>query len=183
MRSAPARRRSSLNGRRRARHQQRKYPVVIPVARSGAVESGETSYRPSSGGQGEWCCRQQGSALFAELNSPGGVECCDVAAGGAYPEGEGLPPRFEGRVLDGDRERSFLNRAESGFSEELGEMTFARSGEVRLSFAVTIELACRVPKEPRVVLRRRNGPRRRRPQLPLGGSPGPSHANPRRGHS
>ena len=115
--------------------------------RSGTVGLGETSCCPSAGGQRKWCCRQHGAALFAELDSPGGVECCDVAAGGAYPEGEGLPPRFEGRVLDGDRERGFLNRAESSFSEEFGEMTFARSGEVRLSFAVAIELACGVPEE------------------------------------
>src|SRR5207344_2776330 len=97
------------------------------------VGSGETSCCPGSGGDRKWCCRQHGAAFFAELDSPGCVESCDVATGWAYPEGEGFPPRFEGRVLDGDRERGFLDHVQPRFSEEFGEVTFAHAGALRLS--------------------------------------------------
>ena len=111
------------------------------------VGSGETSCCPGSGGDRKRCCRHQCVALFAELDSSGCVERCDVAASWAYPEREGLPPRFEGRVLDGDRERGFLDHVQPRFSEEFGEVTFAHAGALRLSFAVAIELVGRVPEE------------------------------------
>jgi len=50
-------------------------------------------------------------------------------------------------VLDRDRERGFLYRVQSGFSEKFGEVSFARSGEVSFSFAVAIEFARSVPEE------------------------------------
>ena len=50
-------------------------------------------------------------------------------------------------MLDGDQDRGLLDHVQSCFFEEFGEVTFARSGEVRLSFAVVIEFVCRVPEE------------------------------------
>jgi hypothetical protein len=50
-------------------------------------------------------------------------------------------------MFDVDRERGLLDRVQSNFCQELRKLTLTRSGEMRLSLAVAIQLARRVPEE------------------------------------
>src|SRR5215210_2145392 len=71
--------------------------------------------------------RQEASALLAELGSPLRIEGRDVRARRANALVVRLPPIFEGRVLDCDREHGRLDVAQPGRVEQLRQLTLARA--------------------------------------------------------
>src|ERR1700744_6110935 len=102
--------------------------------------------RPSGGGDGERALRQLPPAAFTKSVSSFFVQRGQVGAGWSDAQRVRLPPRIEVRMVDTDGQRGRLNRAESGFCEQPGQMTFASTRQARFVFRGWINFTHRLPE-------------------------------------
>ena len=123
-RPAPPAGRAAAARRIRDRADPRRGRAVDP----GVPRLDGSAHGPGPGRDREWTVAESLVAAVPELRLPFRVQARGIGARRADPMGERLPPRVEGRELEVGGDRRFLDIAQAGGFEQLGQVALTDTG-------------------------------------------------------